>query len=73
MWQDLVHMSCDEYSAGKWCTSDGQYGKGWDERWKHIEDPKWIKNSMSGWNCPQCGCIGMTYLHSRQKEAKNNI
>ena len=59
-WVDQAKMSCDDYSTAKWCTSNGQYGKGWNRNWKPIEHPEWKVDDMTGWNCPQCGCTGLT-------------
>lgn len=57
-WTDRALMTCDDYSTAKLCTPDGQYGEGWNATWYTIG--AWKVNDMTGWNCPQCGCIGLT-------------
>ena len=55
-WTDIHDFSCADYSRAQWCTRDGKYGKNWDTTWKPIR--YYRVKEMSGWNCPECGCIG---------------
>ena len=54
-WRNRPGNSCNDYYERKWCTIDGQYGTGWEEKWTHTD---YSFGGFSSWSCPQCGCKG---------------
>ena len=55
-WVDAKFMSCNDYATANWCTIEGQYGTGWNEKWGSIDS--YAAYQHTAWGCPQCGCIG---------------
>ena len=65
--QDRGGSTCEVYEEKFFCTSDGDYGRGWPrldgqvipfmgEFWT-----EWRSNDTA-WLCPQCGCKGKNHF-----------
>jgi len=48
--------TCQEYAVGKYCTTAGDTGSRWKDRWGSLDRTRYINNGYSALNCPQCGC-----------------
>ena len=52
---------CEKYKNGNYCSTNGDYGSGWQKSWGTFE--KYAKNGQTAIVCPQCGCINGNYFY----------
>ena len=54
-WVDTSGYPCANYGLENLCTSDGNYGSGWNADWGLFEHYA-TYDGYNGFNCPECGC-----------------
>ncbi|CAE6935347.1 unnamed protein product [Symbiodinium sp. KB8] len=54
LWKDSEGYNCSQYQSGRWCTSDGNLGTGWQARW-NVMETYWHDGYTAISACCACG------------------